>query len=103
MAAEDPLVTVESDKATMDVPAPFAGTVTQMRVPIGDRVSEGSVLLVIRRRAPTETPASSDAGRRPTAGRRPASNGAEPDAPGHTRGTPPPPATVTATTTLRCS
>jgi dihydrolipoyl dehydrogenase len=44
---EDPLVTLESDKATMDVPAPFAGTVTQLSVGIGDRVSEGSVLLML--------------------------------------------------------
>ncbi|MGZ4247367.1 MAG: dihydrolipoyl dehydrogenase [Solirubrobacteraceae bacterium] len=44
---EDPLVTLESDKATMDVPAPFAGTVTQISVAIGDRVSEGSVLLML--------------------------------------------------------
>jgi dihydrolipoamide dehydrogenase len=47
VAAEDPLVTLESDKATMDVPAPHAGTVGQLRVSIGDRVSEGSVLLVM--------------------------------------------------------
>ncbi len=47
VAAEDPLVTLESDKATMDVPAPSAGVVTQLRVSVGDRVSEGSVLLVI--------------------------------------------------------
>jgi dihydrolipoamide dehydrogenase len=45
VAAEDPLVTLESDKATMDVPAPFDGVVGQLRVAIGDRVSEGSVLL----------------------------------------------------------
>jgi dihydrolipoamide dehydrogenase len=47
VAAEDPLVTLESDKATMDVPAPEAGTVAQLRVKIGDRVSEGSVLLTL--------------------------------------------------------
>jgi dihydrolipoamide dehydrogenase len=47
VSAEDPLVTLESDKATMDVPAPVAGTVAQLRVSIGDRVSEGSVLLVM--------------------------------------------------------
>jgi dihydrolipoamide dehydrogenase len=47
VAVEDPLVTLESDKATMDVPAPAAGTVQQLRVQIGDRVSEGSVLLVM--------------------------------------------------------
>ncbi len=47
VSAEDPLVTLESDKATMDVPAPVAGKVAQLRVSIGDRVSEGSVLLVM--------------------------------------------------------
>ena len=44
---EDPLVTLESDKATMDVPSPAAGVVTQLRVSVGDRVSEGSVLAVV--------------------------------------------------------
>ena len=47
IAAEDPLVTLESDKATMDVPAPAAGVVKQLRVAIGDRVSAGSVLLAL--------------------------------------------------------
>jgi dihydrolipoamide dehydrogenase len=47
VAVEDPLVTLESDKATMDVPAPEAGKVAQLRVKIGDRVSEGSVLLTL--------------------------------------------------------
>ena len=44
---DDPLVTLESDKATMDVPAPSAGSVTQVRVQVGDRVSKGSALLSI--------------------------------------------------------
>ncbi len=47
VALEDPLVTLESDKATMDVPAPEAGKVAQLRVKVGDRVSEGSVLLTL--------------------------------------------------------
>jgi dihydrolipoamide dehydrogenase len=47
VAAEDPLVTLESDKATMDVPAPFAGVVSALSVSIGDRVSEGSALLTL--------------------------------------------------------
>src|SRR2546423_6019056 len=47
VSAEDPLVTLESDKATMDVPAPTGGTVKQLQVKIGDRVSEGSVLLML--------------------------------------------------------
>jgi dihydrolipoamide dehydrogenase len=45
--AEDPLVTLESDKATMDVPAPFAGTVERLSVAIGDTVAQGSALMTI--------------------------------------------------------
>ena len=44
---EQPLVTLESDKATMDVPAPFGGVVEQLKVKVGDRVSEGTPLLSI--------------------------------------------------------
>jgi pyruvate dehydrogenase E2 component (dihydrolipoamide acetyltransferase) len=40
--AEDSLVTLESDKATMDVPSPAAGTVKDLKVKLGDKVSEGS-------------------------------------------------------------
>jgi dihydrolipoamide dehydrogenase len=47
VSPEDPLVTLESDKATMDVPAPLGGTIKQLGVKIGDRVSEGSVLLTL--------------------------------------------------------
>src|SRR5437868_12155117 len=45
--AEDPLVTLESDKATMDVPAPLGGKVQDMRVKVGDKVSEGTVVLTL--------------------------------------------------------
>src|SRR6185437_7170954 len=45
VAVEDPLVTLESDKATMDVPAPLAGVVKEISVSVGDRVSQGSVLM----------------------------------------------------------
>jgi pyruvate dehydrogenase E2 component (dihydrolipoamide acetyltransferase) len=45
VAAEDPLVTLESDKATMDVPAPAAGVVRELLVAVGDKVAEGSPLL----------------------------------------------------------
>src|SRR5271169_5194867 len=44
---EDPLVTLESDKATMDVPAPSAGVVRELKVKVGDKVSEGSVILLL--------------------------------------------------------
>ncbi len=45
--AEEPLLTLESDKATMDVPAPQAGTVTELKVAVGDRVGEGAVILLL--------------------------------------------------------
>jgi pyruvate dehydrogenase E2 component (dihydrolipoamide acetyltransferase) len=45
--ADDPIVTLESDKATMDVPAPQAGTVREVMIAVGDRVSEGNLLLRI--------------------------------------------------------
>ena len=44
---EDPLVSLESDKATMEVPAPSAGTVKELKVKLGDKVSEGSVILLL--------------------------------------------------------
>jgi pyruvate dehydrogenase E2 component (dihydrolipoamide acetyltransferase) len=47
VAEEDPLVTLESDKATMDVPATAAGKVQDVRVKVGDTVSEGSVVVVV--------------------------------------------------------
>ena len=44
---EDPLVTLESDKATMDIPSPAAGTVRELRVKVGDLVSRGSPILLL--------------------------------------------------------
>jgi pyruvate dehydrogenase E2 component (dihydrolipoyllysine-residue acetyltransferase) len=44
---EDPLITLESDKASMEVPAPFAGKVSEVKVKAGDRVSEGDLILLI--------------------------------------------------------
>jgi pyruvate dehydrogenase E2 component (dihydrolipoamide acetyltransferase) len=45
--AEDPLLTLESDKATLDVPAPQAGTVGDVLVKVGDQVSEGTPILLL--------------------------------------------------------
>jgi pyruvate dehydrogenase E2 component (dihydrolipoamide acetyltransferase) len=45
--AEDPLIALESDKATMEVPAPLSGTVREIRLKTGDKVSEGAVILVL--------------------------------------------------------
>ena len=47
VAKEQSLVTLESDKATMEVPADTAGTVVELRVKLGDKVSEGTVVAVI--------------------------------------------------------
>ena len=47
VSAEDPLVTLESDKATMDIPSPAAGTVRELQVKVGDLVSRGSAILVL--------------------------------------------------------
>ena len=48
VAAEDPLLTLESDKATMDIPAPAGGTVAGVRVGVGDTVSEGDVIIELQ-------------------------------------------------------
>ena len=45
--AEDALMTLESDKATMDVPSPAAGVVKQIIIKIGDKVSKGTPVLVL--------------------------------------------------------
>src|ERR1700684_598053 len=47
VAVDDPLLTLESDKATMDAPAPVAGTVRELMVKIGDKVSQGAQLLTL--------------------------------------------------------
>jgi pyruvate dehydrogenase E2 component (dihydrolipoamide acetyltransferase) len=59
--AEDPLVSLESDKATMDVPAPRAGTVKSVAVKVGDKVSEGSTILVFEGERGAATPATTGA------------------------------------------
>jgi len=75
--AEDSLITLESDKATMDVPSPAAGTVKELKVKVGDKVSEGSVILTLdaaapvvgQKTGPTQTqpsPASARAAAAPT-------------------------------------
>src|SRR5574340_956575 len=76
VSAEDPLVTLESDKATMDVPAPFAGTVREIRVKVGDKVSEGTVIVLLATEgAPEARPAPASA---PSPEARPPASGAAP-------------------------
>ena len=47
VAKDAALVTLESDKATVEVPSPMPGTIKELKVKIGDRVSQGSILLVL--------------------------------------------------------
>jgi len=69
---DDSLVTLESDKATMDVPAPAVGTVKELKIKVGDKVSEGALILTLdtadggaTKPADTGATKSSDAGARP--------------------------------------
>ncbi|MDD3884045.1 MAG: dihydrolipoyllysine-residue acetyltransferase [Gallionella sp.] len=59
VAAEETLLTLETDKATLDVPSPFAGKVTSVKVKVGDKVSEGSLIVVMD--AEGEAPAAAPA------------------------------------------
>jgi pyruvate dehydrogenase E2 component (dihydrolipoamide acetyltransferase) len=45
--AEDSLITLESDKATMDVPSPAAGVVKEVKIKVGDRVAQGTLVLIL--------------------------------------------------------
>ncbi len=47
VAVDDTLITLETDKATMDVPAEAAGVVKEVKVKVGDKISEGGVIAVI--------------------------------------------------------
>jgi pyruvate dehydrogenase E2 component (dihydrolipoamide acetyltransferase) len=62
VAEEDSLLVLESDKATMEIPSPFAGTVVEVLVAVGDQVSEGALLARIETKATTpEAPAPTSA------------------------------------------
>jgi dihydrolipoamide dehydrogenase len=65
IAPEDPLITLESDKATMDVPSPEAGVVKELSVEVGDTVSMGSLILTLEEAAAEGDPA--DDGKAPAA------------------------------------
>src|SRR3954454_4280955 len=72
ISAEDPLMTLESDKATMEIPSPAAGTVGGIKIKVGDRVSQGDAIMTLRTQAAAKgdgaaltmpTPASAPAGK----------------------------------------
>jgi dihydrolipoamide dehydrogenase len=56
ITAEQGLITLETDKATMDVPAPAAGVVKELKVKVGDKVSEGSLILLLESSAAAPAP-----------------------------------------------
>ncbi|MHA8220667.1 biotin/lipoyl-containing protein, partial [Klebsiella pneumoniae] len=63
IAAEQSLITVEGDKASMEVPAPFAGTVKEIKINTGDKVSTGSLIMIfeVAGAAPAAAPAQAAA------------------------------------------
>ncbi|HEU0202326.1 MAG TPA: dihydrolipoyl dehydrogenase [Burkholderiaceae bacterium] len=73
---EDPLISLESDKATMDVPSPAAGTVQEVKLKLGDKVSEGALILTLA----TGVAAAKGAPAAPAAGKAPAAPAVAPAA-----------------------
>jgi dihydrolipoamide dehydrogenase len=63
VATEDPLVELESDKATMEVPSPASGKIASLAVKVGDKVSEGSLILTLEAGASSATEARGYGGR----------------------------------------
>jgi pyruvate dehydrogenase E2 component (dihydrolipoamide acetyltransferase) len=70
--AEDSLITLESDKATMEVPAPFAGVVKELKIKPGDKVSEGATILSLEISEGTAVAAAPAAPQKPAAAPAPA-------------------------------
>src|SRR4051795_846166 len=60
VAENDPLVTLETDKATMDVPAPFAGVVAEVLLKVGDKASEGTAVVRLEGGAAEERAATDE-------------------------------------------
>jgi pyruvate dehydrogenase E2 component (dihydrolipoamide acetyltransferase) len=56
--AEDALITLETDKATMDVPSPFSGVIKELKVKVGDKVSEGVLIALVEASAEGAKPAA---------------------------------------------
>ncbi len=75
---EQSLVTLESDKATMDVPSPAAGTVKELKVKVGDNVSEGTLIVVLEGGTGSSAPAAAPAAPKDEAPKREAPKAAAP-------------------------
>src|SRR6266481_1675982 len=66
VAKEQSLVTLESDKATMEIPSPGAGVVKELRIKVGDKVSQGSPILVLEASQATQPAAAAAPAPKPT-------------------------------------
>ncbi|HSH42790.1 MAG TPA: dihydrolipoyllysine-residue acetyltransferase [Arenicellales bacterium] len=77
LKAEDPMITLESDKATMDVPAPAGGTVIEVMVKTGDRVSQGDPVLTLESSEQAPAPEAKEAAKPESAPREVAAGGDE--------------------------
>ena len=81
IAVEDPLVSLESDKAAMEIPSPLAGTIKEIKIKLGDKLSEGSLLVTIEASETSvaeEAPAEAVAEEKPAAAPTPAPVAAAP-------------------------
>ena len=63
VAVEQSLITVESDKASMEIPSSHAGVVKELKVKVGDKVAEGTVVLTLEAAAASPSPAGAGEGR----------------------------------------
>ena len=96
VAANDPLITLETEKAAMDVPAPFDGRVVSLKVDVGERVNEGDVIAELEGEAPeaaqpeASSPAAAETSGAPAQASHAPATGPAPQA------APPPPAPAAA-------
>ena len=67
IAQEDALITLESDKASMDIPSSHAGVVKEIKVKVGDKVAKGSLILLVEEAAADNAPATTPAADTPAA------------------------------------
>lgn len=97
IAKDDSLITLESDKASMDIPAPFAGTVKEVNIKVGDKVAQGGLILTLEAAEESASaPAAAPEAAKPAPAAAPATQAPVPEA---TRPAPEPPKTIQPQTT----
>src|SRR3954468_6533642 len=96
VAKEQSLISLESDKATMDVPSPASGVVKELKVKLGDKVSQGSVVLTLEGAGAAAGAGAGTAGGGAGAGATAAGTGAGPATASQSGKAPPAPSAATA-------